>query len=413
MTFRLFSILAAFVAMIGQTGTADAQRRGERLYIFERTIVDATKKTVDIDLSEARGAVRALRVRTPRDPLLLSNVRVYYSDGSTFDERRRINLLAGERTRPIDPRAEDRFVDKLTLFINPDTGKRGSVAVQILSHQTRAGRRARRSDEQTPAQKSVEREEKTRTASSGSILETPEPEMTGQGEILFGAQRVSLGLDQDTIRVSPKVGRFQRVRLRVLENDVFLNEVKINYADGQSRTFTVEAEVAKNSSSRWFQLDQSKFIKDINLGYRSRANFQGRARVEVFGEFARGWLGTSGEGQRFNEGWVLLGAQTAGFVGFDDDTVPIGRNKGGFRQLRITVRDRAITLNEVFIQYSDGRSDTVPVKARVDANSNWGPFDLSGHRRPIKEVRARYRSRFFDRDAVGRGAAVVEIWGRY
>ena len=39
--------------------------------------------------------------------------------------------------------------------------------------------------------------------------------------------------------------------------------------------------------------------------------------------------------------------------------------------------------------------------------------DLKGGSRAIKEVRAIYRSRFFDKAAVGKGGATVEIWGQH
>ncbi|MEL6227963.1 MAG: DUF2541 domain-containing protein, partial [Pseudomonadota bacterium] len=247
-----------------------------------------------------------------------------------------------------------------------------------------------------------------------TILDSERDELeTGRGEVLFGVQRVGLGLDRDVVRVSSDVGKFQRFRLRVLENDVFVNSVSVVYRDGSTDTVAVNAEILRNTTSGWFRISETKFVSEVRLDYRARANFRGRARVELFGEFAPRWLGANGEGRKFNDGWVLLGAQTAGFVGFDDDTVPVGRNKGGFAQVRVSVRDRAITLNELEIVYGDGTSDTVPVKARVNAGSSWGPVDLKGDRRPIREIRARYRSRFFDREAAGKGAAVVEVWGRY
>jgi hypothetical protein len=422
MGWRNATLLFALLALFVPPERAQAQRAGEQLYVWKEIAVDPSQSEIAIDMTDARGAVRGLRVRTPNGALLMSNVRVVYSDGRTFDERRRINLLRGERTRPINPTRGDRFVDRIILFVDPDTRPADSVDVQILSHQTRAGRRMSRpaAADETPTATAPEGESATtrRAAaeqSPGTILDGAKEDdgATGQGEVLFGAQRVGLGLDRDTVRVSDNIGHFRRIRLRVLENDIVLNGLTIVYADGSTQDADAETDMKAGTSSRWFDVDPEKFIREVRLRYRSRANFKGRARVELFGEFTPGWLGPDGKGRNFNDGWVLLGAQTAGFVGFDDDTVPVGRNKGGFRQVRVTVRDRAITLNELRIVYADGASDTVPIKARVNAGSSWGPVDLKGDRRPIKEVKARYRSRFFDREAVGRGAAIVEVWGRY
>lgn len=402
---RLMTTGLAILALALVTAeSADAQRRGERLYIWKEVTVDATQATATIDVSDARGAVRALRVRTPSEPLLLSNVKVTYSDGNEFNERRRINLLAGERTRPIDPRREDRFVDRLLLEINPRTGFKGDVRVQILAHQTRRGRRMSRTEAPKVANVATE-------TARQSILET-DPR-SGQGEVLFGAQRVGLGLDRDVIRVPDKIGRFGRIRFRVMENPVLIKAVTVVYDRGRPEDISGEIDLKLNTASPWMRIDPNRFIEEIRLSYEARSDFKGRARVEVFGNFADDWLGKDGKGRRHNDGWVLLGAQTAGFVGFDNDVVPVGRNLGGFRDIRVRVRDRAISLDEIRISYADGTSDTVPVRSRVDAGSNWGPFSLPGESRPIREVRARYRSRFFDRAAAGKGAAIVEVWGRY
>ena len=131
----------------------------------------------------------------------------------------------------------------------------------------------------------------------------------------------------------------------------------------------------------------------------------------MFGQFADGWLGSAGEGRKYNQGWVLLGAQTAGFVGFDSDTIPVGRNEGGFKKIRLTVKDRAITLKEVRVLYESGAEDVIPLNnTRIDAGSTFGPVDLKGaSARAIKEIQAKYRSRIFDKGAKGKGAGIVEV----
>jgi len=67
----------------------------------------------------------------------------------------------------------------------------------------------------------------------------------------------------------------------------------------------------------------------------------------------------------------------------------------------------------VKIIYSDGSDETVPIRTRVDAGGTYGPIDLKGRHEPIDHIEARYRSRFFDSSAKGKGAAIVEIWGKH
>jgi CBS domain-containing protein len=232
--------------------------------------------------------------------------------------------------------------------------------------------------------------------------------------VLFGAQYVGFLTDRDVIRVGNEIGKFAKIRLRVLDNDIHINEMKVVYNNGESDTLAVNADIPKNSRTNWIDLRGDRLNKLIQLVYRSRPNFNGQARIEIFGRYAPGWLGPNGEGRKYNQGWLLLGAQTAGFVGFDKDVIPIASNEGGFRRLRVTVRDRAITLNELKVFYTDGSDETVPVRTRVDAGGTYGPIDLSGQRKqPIDHIEAKYRSRFFDSSAKGKGSAIVEIWGQH
>jgi hypothetical protein len=234
------------------------------------------------------------------------------------------------------------------------------------------------------------------------------------GAVLFGVQNVGFIRDRDVIRVGASLGQFDRIQLRVLDNDVFINELDVVYVDGTTQKLVVNADVKQNTRTRWLDITGTKFIKEINMSYRSRANFRGQARIEVYGQIADGWLGANGRGRQFNEGWVLLGAQTAGrFLRQEEDRIEVGRNEGLFKRLRVTVKDRALVFDQITIVYGNGETETIPVKTTVAANSTFGPVDLRGGNRVIREIRARYRSAIVDAKAVGRGAAVVEIWGQH
>jgi hypothetical protein len=109
--------------------------------------------------------------------------------------------------------------------------------------------------------------------------------------------------------------------------------------------------------------------------------------------------------------------QTAGFTGFDRDTITVGQNEGGFSQLRVIARDRAITLREIRVVFFSGPDEVFQMRERVDPGTPYGPLEFKGGRAAIKEIQARYRSRYdlakglknlFDGTS-----AVVEIWGRH
>jgi hypothetical protein len=114
---------------------------------------------------------------------------------------------------------------------------------------------------------------------------------------------------------------------------------------------------------------------------------------------------------------VLLGAQTAGFTGFDRDVINIGENEGGFTRLRVAAKERAITLKEIRVKFHSGPDEVFTMRERVDPGKPYGPLEFKGGRAPIKSIEARYRSRFDlmkGLKSVMEGRpAVVEIWGQH
>jgi hypothetical protein len=415
---RLFAAVLAMLAA-GLVTSAHAQiNKNDKWVLLGTRMVNLTTDKDTVDVTTAKGRFKAVRLEVKRRGIELSRVQVVYGNGAVHNEDRNINLNAGERTRPIDLRGEERFIDQINLVYKTEKGTVVPAQVEVWGLQSPGGEAAAR-PAKAPGTVATPSGDK---AASGQLSAAPagagdKPTASGApgqfGDVLFGVQYVGFGVDRDVIRVGKEVGKFDKIRLRVLDNDIFINELKLIYANGEPDTIAVGAEMKADTRSKWFPLKGDRFINEIQMSYKSKPSFKGQARIEVFGEYAEGWLGPQGEGRKFNDGWVLLGAQTAGFIGFDKDIIPVGKNEGGFRKIRVTVKDRAITLNELRVIYGSGQEDIIPVKTKVEAGATYGPVDLKGGTRVIKEVRAKYRSRFLDKDAVGKGAAIVEVWGKH
>ena len=428
---RLVLGLSAVLAM-GMLSSADARRwhrynqhHNNQLIVVAESDVDLSLDRYTIDVRQAKGAYKGIRIKNSMGKLFdIRRVEIVYSDGTVWSEDRQIDMYWGERSRPINPTYESRFIDQIKITQEPGYG-RGRL--QIIGIQDRDGRRmdraggddGRYSDNRDRSEHLVSsRRDRGDDLGARPTVPVATPATPGQatagGDVLFGAQYVGFLTDRDVIRVGNEVGKFAKIRLRVLDNDIHISEMKVVYNNGESDALAVNADIPKNSRTNWIDLRGDRFIKEIQLVYRSRPNFNGQARIEIFGRYAAGWLGANGEGRKYNHGWLLLGAQTAGFVGFDKDIIPVASNEGGFRRLRVTARDRAITLNELKVVYTDGSDETVPIRTRVDAGGTYGPIDLGAQRRqPIDHIEAKYRSRFFDSSAKGKGSAIVEIWGQH
>lgn len=358
----------------------------------------------------------------------ISKIDVHYADGTTFteDRGRLIRLDQTDlRTRVMGPdegRGPEKFIDEIVMHYKTAPGEPHQAAVRIVGVSSRSGARAIR-----PAH----------IAASGTVPSTPTAptpvsatpgSVTAGGDVLFGVQQVGFSVDRDVITIGRQFGKFDRIRLRVLDNDLYLNELRVIYSDGEPDVLAVAANVPANSRTKWFNLKGDRFIKEIRLVYRSRPGFRGQARVEVYGEFAEGWYGkpttggsgeivNAGEGFQYggNRGWLYLGGQQPKFfsvrkgVGYETDVISVARN-WGFNRVRLDVKDRAITLNRLTIVYGDGTTDTVPVGQKVDGGSSFGPVQLK--RKPVREVQVSYRSRIFDKAATAKGHAFVEFWAQ-
>jgi Protein of unknown function (DUF2541) len=415
--FRRLVIAGLALATAGAVGTADAQQ-GEKWVLLGTKMVDA--KTSGTEVIDLKGSAKYKAVRIQNkdgDTVTFNKSRLTYGDNSVHTEERNINLQAGQKSKPLDPRAGNRAVNSVAISFTQKPSDKSTLEVWGLLADEDKVPAAAAANAPKPATGPIA------AAPTSSAAATAAPGTVSQstgGDVLFGSQTVGFGVDRDVIRVGAEVGKFDKIRIRVLDNDIFLNEMKVVYANGESETLAVAADVKQNTRTKWFNLKGDRFIKEIQLVYRARPNFRGQAHVEVFGEYAEGWLGPVGEGRKFNSGWVMLGAQTADFfrvtsgkAGFDRDVIPVGKNEGGFKKIRVNVRDRAITLNELRVVYTNGTEDIIPVKTKVEAGAAFGPLDLKNGGKPIKEILAYYRSRIFDAKAVGKGKAIVEVWGQH
>jgi hypothetical protein len=233
------------------------------------------------------------------------------------------------------------------------------------------------------------------------------------GEVLFGVQDVGFLVDRDVIRVGSEIGKFDRIRLRVLRNEIFVTDLKAIYDDGKTETLLTDVKIPSDRKTDWIPLQHKGFIKEIQLVYRSKPDFKGEARVEVFGEYENGWLGPNGEGRKYNDGWVLLGTDTAGSIGFDKVKIPVGQNDGGFKQIRVSVKDRDVTMTNLAVVYADGGKDEIETnRTKIAADAAFGPVDLKKDA-SIKEIEATWRSRAIATSKRDRAYATVQVWGKH
>ena len=104
----------------------------------------------------------------------------------------------------------------------------------------------------------------------------------------LGCQQVSVrGRDRDTIRVGRREGRFRAIRLAARGNDVEVLRLSVVYGNGNPDELDVQRVIRSGDRTEAIDLKgRDRAIERIDVTYRQRPNFSGRATV-----CAQGMLG--------------------------------------------------------------------------------------------------------------------------
>jgi len=373
--------------------------------------VDLKKEEDRIDVGVGRGRFKALMLVGVDRLIDIDRVTVVTDGAAPRIEKRRLKLQKGQRSRPIQLGRDGQSVNHVDLSYRLHLGAAGPANVELWGVRV------------APAAPAVASPEPTsrRPAAAGptaAAAAAPEAEADGASGVLFGVHEVATAADEDVFKLGRQYGRFARLQLRALGGTVELKELRVTYTGGEPDVLAVNGELGANERTPWLELKGDRFIREIAFVYLDKSR-RSKARLEIWGEYAESWFQPdSGTGAfaTANNGWLYLGGQSPLFVsirrglGFETDVVSVARNRG-FRSLRLDVKNRAITLNQIKVIYTDESSDVFGERQRVAGGSSFGPVDLKSGR-PVKQIEISHRSRIFDSQAEGSGYAFVEFWAK-
>ena len=320
--------------------------------------------------------VGQIRFRALGDPIVIQFVKIRFGNGDVQRIELADRVSDGETSAPVDLSGERRNIVEVIVAKRPSfTPGFGRLELQISK--------------------------KPRPSLGVGTGSAP------PGWLLFGIQSVGLGVDRDTILVGHDLGQFERIALRVTDNDVFIREITIVYAGGERDTKEVYTMIPQNSRTRAIDLRGDRFIQRIELLYEARPDRRsGRAMVEVYGDYASGWLGDRGRWRSYNAGWALLGAHRALRIASDQDAFLIGPRVGPVRKLKLVVRRHAVRITGMRVVYANGEAEYVPIFTELLDGQSSPVIDLSGRNRYVERVELRYRTKL---NFIGQG--IVELWG--
>ena len=119
---------------------------------------------------------------------------------------------------------------------------------------------------------------------SFSFSDTDKAEQPGQWVIL-GKRVVNIKADHDEIPVTITKGTFKKIKFKVLDAPIYVNNFRVIYGNGTFENFVVNKRFQAGHESRVIDLEGvNRIIKKININYKTLKVGQGKAKVVVFGK---------------------------------------------------------------------------------------------------------------------------------
>lgn len=225
----------------------------------------------------------------------------------------------------------------------------------------------------------------------------------GRGEwVLLGQHTVGFRVDRDIVRINHpedwyRERSFRRIHLVAERNDIHLMSVRLVYMNGFSEDFPVDRLIRDGEDQAIDLRGDRRFLQQIELIYRSRPNFEGRAVMKVYGEPSRRGPGGGpppiiGTGPGEGRDWVELGCQQVSLFGRDRDSIRVGRREGRFKSIRLHVRGADVEMLNLTVVYANGQPDNIPVRRILRQGDRTQPLELQGWERSIDRVDMVYRT---------------------
>lgn len=259
------ALLIFAVASVNAQGRRDDDRRGgDRDDKWERLGCEDVGRRSDHDeikVGRREGRFSAIRLEAQGNDISILDLKVVYTNGAPDDIQVRSDIREGEQTRPLDLRGRNRAIDRIEIVSKRDFKGRGRGKARVCVY-GREARDDRRGD---------------------GDRRGGDDRYSGQWDEL-GCQSVGLLGDRDIIRVGRREGRFKAIKLRVSGNAVNILDLKVVYTNGDPDDIQVRSEIREGGETRPADLrGRERSIDRIELIYRAKPNFKGRARVCALG----------------------------------------------------------------------------------------------------------------------------------
>jgi hypothetical protein len=265
---RVVTIFAGAMLLIFAANPADAQGRRDRdrdrngdehweqlgcARVGNRPDYD------EITVGRREGRYKAIRLEARGNSVSVLDLKVIYANGDPDDIQVRTNIKEGDRSRGLDLRGRERAIDRIQIISKKDFKGPGRGRAEICIS-------------------GLQNDDRGAGGGGGG---------GGGGRadwVELGCQSVGFLGDRDVIRVGRREGRFNAIKLNVSGNAVYMMDLKVVYANGAPDDIQVRSEIREGGETRPLDLrGYDRSIDRVELVYRAKPNFNGRARVCVSG----------------------------------------------------------------------------------------------------------------------------------
>ncbi len=102
--------------------------------------------------------------------------------------------------------------------------------------------------------------------------------------VKLGVRKVSKGADHDVLMVTGRKGAFRKLKFRVTNSPVHVQNVKIVYANGSTENHIVNKRFNVGEMAIIDLKGNRRIIKKIVFNYHTKFFALGKARIHVFGK---------------------------------------------------------------------------------------------------------------------------------
>lgn len=236
---RLAAMAAAFSFTV--SSGAGAQQGWE---LLGTTLSEPRIEQSIIQVGKREGRYQAVQIGVSRNDAEILDLRVVYGNGQTENIAVREIFRAGTKSRRIAVKGGDRFIKEIVVTYRA----LGPVQIQAFG----------------------------------------EPSLVVRW-VELGCRSVGFGVDRDIIKLSPRDGRFDSIKLRVIGNKIEVFDLRVVYGNGSPDNIPVRAIIADRGETRALPLRGiSRALDRVELIYRSQPSFKGKAVLCVDGRSVSG-----------------------------------------------------------------------------------------------------------------------------